>query len=175
MIRGISLIIGFCGLAISSASVSANEPDTPAIFGDVLSCADIEDASQRLDCYDESVARLAKSYGDDELQVVSRQSIVRSRRSLFGFPVPDAAFADQSNEDDRAELNEIETAIVSVSNDASGRAILTLEDGSTWEQSETRWIPEPKPGEAITIRRAALGSYMASIEDRRAFRMKRRD
>lgn len=60
------------------------------------------------------------------------------------------------------ELDRIESRLVSVKQQPRDRFLLSLENGQVWLQTE----PSPRQrfiaGETVTIRRAALGSYLAS-------------
>jgi hypothetical protein len=60
------------------------------------------------------------------------------------------------------EIESIESRVVSVRGLPRDRFVLTLENGQVWEQTE----PTPRQrfyaGDVITIRKAALGSFLAS-------------
>lgn len=64
--------------------------------------------------------------------------------------------------DKPAELESVESRVTAVKALQYDRFRLTLENGQVWSQTE----PTPRqrfyPGDTITIRRAALGSYMAT-------------
>ena len=66
----------------------------------------------------------------------------------------------------------IETTIKAVNQGQKGY-VFTLEDGARWAQMDGAYMDKPKAGSKIRIRRAALGSYMASIEGRVGFRIER--
>ena len=51
--------------------------------------------------------------------------------------------------------------------------IFTLADGAKWMQTDKRYMDRPKVGAKIHIKKAALGSYMASINKRPGFRVER--
>ena len=55
--------------------------------------------------------------------------------------------------------------------------IFRLEDGSLWEQIELRdqLSRDPRAGQPIVIRRAALGSFRAEVDGMRPIRVSRRE
>ena len=102
--------------------------------------------------------------------VADKEAIREARRGLFGFSLPKVRiFGD----DDMAEeVKSIETTIKAVSQGQKGY-IFTLQDGARWAQQDGAYMDRPKAGSKIRIRRAALGSYMGSIEGRVGFRIER--
>ncbi len=83
-------------------------------------------------------------------------------------PSPSEAFGLTAEQQQRrapekpAEVESIETRVTAVKALQYDRFRLTLENGQVWSQTE----PTPRqrfyPGDTITIRKAALGSYMAT-------------
>jgi hypothetical protein len=60
------------------------------------------------------------------------------------------------------ELEQIEVRVVSVERAASGRALIVLENGQRWLETEASRRQHFRPGDLMKIRKAALGSYLAS-------------
>ena len=142
----------------------------PKIFTDVLECRGITDAQARLACFDRSVGALAQAQQRKDVFVADKEAIREARRGLFGFSLPRVRiFGD----DDMAEeVKSIETTIKAVSSGQKGY-IFTLADGARWMQTDGAYMDRPKVGSKIRIRRAVLGSYMASIDGRVGFRIER--
>ena len=63
--------------------------------------------------------------------------------------------------------------IAGLSTDSTGRRMFILDNEQQWVQTEGGRGRAPRVGMRITIRRAALGSYTASVEDRPAVRVMR--
>jgi len=57
------------------------------------------------------------------------------------------------------ELKELSAHIVSVSRNAAGRQVFTLDNGQVWRQSETRPTFVAGAGDAISITHGAFGSF----------------
>ncbi len=146
------------------------EGEAPKIFTDVTACRAIADDAQRLACYDRSVGALAAAQESKDLYVADKETMRETRRGLFGFNLPRVKLFD--NDDLGDDVKSIETTIKAVSQGSRGY-IFVLEDGARWAQTDGAYMDKPKPGATIRIRKAALGSFMGSIEGRVGFRIER--
>jgi hypothetical protein len=143
---------------------------TPKIFTDVTDCRKIADASERLACFDRTVATLETAQRAKDVYIADKATMAETRRGLFGFNLPRVRiFGDNDLGED---VKSIEAKIRSVSPGQKGYVFI-LEDGAKWAQTDGAYMDRPKAGSTIRIRRAALGSYMASIEGRVGFRIER--
>lgn len=162
----------------AGAPLAAQKKDAaplPEVFAKVLDCRAITDPTERLACFDAAVPKLAEAQESKELRVVSREDVNRTRRGLFGFVGSGfGIFGNDEAEDEKEEIKEITAVIKAVSGD-SGSYVFTLEDGAVWAQSDETYLKRPQPGKKLTIRRAALGSFMASVEGGLGFRIRRRN
>jgi hypothetical protein len=138
---------------------------------DLATCAAIDDGQRRLACYD----RLAGRPGD-----VSGPSVVPATPAAAAAAAgPDATAAPAATDPvadfgltaeakrrqdperwDRERLSSIESRVVQVKHGHYDRFVLELENGQVWQQSETMPDVELRPGDTVTIKRAALGSFM---------------
>lgn len=135
-----------------------------ALIRGVEACRSVADEKARLACYDEAGARLSQAIDKKELVVLDRQEINQTRRSLFGFGVPDIPlFRGESGKDSA----QIETVITAVSSLGNGKWQIRLEDGAVWQTSEP-WTSasDPKSGQKIVIRRGMMGNYFLRIGGR---------
>ena len=165
-------------LIFSVAPVSAKRADQPRpeIFRKLIDCRTVADSASRLACYDAQVAKLDEAESRNELVVVDKEQVRKARRGLFGLSLPDlgGVFGHGDEKGDDAQgLSEIETTIASAKEGNYGKWIIVLADGARWEQTEARDIRDPKPGQTIKIRKAALGSFFANINGATAIRVKR--
>lgn len=156
-------------VAVPASAQAIPKTATPKLFEDVVNCRAIQDSAQRLACYDRGVAALDTAQKSNELYVADKAAMSEARRGLFGFGLPKLKiFGDE----DLGDLNELETTIAGVSSGQRGY-VFTLPDGARWMQTDKRYMDKPKVGAKIRIKKAALGSYMASIEKKPGFRVER--
>ncbi|WP_017664255.1 hypothetical protein [Porphyrobacter sp. AAP82] len=161
--------------AVPAAAQKKEAPPLPEVFAKVLDCRAIADPAQRLACFDAAVPALAEAQESKELRVVSREDVNRTRRGLFGFVGSGfGIFGDDEDEAEKEEIKEI-TAVIKAVSGSAGTYVFTLDDGSVWAQSDETYLKKPQAGKSITIRRAALGSFMASVEGGLGFRIRRRN
>lgn len=162
-------------LIIPGTASAEDERKRPEVFTQVLDCRAIADDQQRVQCYDAAVAALATAEKSDDLLIASREDIQKEKRGLFGLTLPRIGLFSSRNGDEEKEepITEITSVLKSASEGRQGY-VFVLEDGSTWYQTDGTYINRPKPGESITVKRAALGSYMARVDGGLAVRVKRR-
>lgn len=166
-------------LAVSLAALPTYLPaqtsptrEVPAVFSRVVACASVTDPVQRLACFDREVPLMNEAQRSGELVAMNRQEVTKTRRSLFGLALPDLGIFGGDSDGDA--LSEIETTIKAARQDGRGRWTIDLAEGGRWVQIDSRnLVIDPKPGQPIRIRRAALGSYLANVNDQLAIRVRR--
>lgn len=160
-----------CALAGPAAAKDKLPPARPAQIQELYACRDIADSAARLACFDREVGELSSADQAREITFTDRDTAKKARRGLFGFSFPKLGGIFGGDED---EVKEVETTIRSASIDRSGKYTLVMEDDAVWVQIDTTKLPrQPKPGQKIKIKVATMGSYFATIEGGRSFRMKR--
>jgi hypothetical protein len=167
-------IIPLCLFGSASAAAADTKEARPAIFQKLVDCRAQQDAALRLACYDAQVAALDDAETKKELVVVDKAQMKQARKSLFGFSLPKISlFGGGDNDQDEEDLKILETTVSSARQMNDGNWRVQLADGVYWRQMEAKDIFPPKAGDKINIRRASMGSYLASINGRSAFRIKR--
>ncbi|WP_373491608.1 hypothetical protein [Parasphingorhabdus sp.] len=179
----------FKGMLLASAAVAAGlgssavakEIDRknalsapPAIYTDLVACRDIAEPAARLSCFDEKVAALQTAQSNNQVVIADREQVREARRGLFGLTLPRIKlFGDDADEGDRIES--VEGVIQSARTFAGGKWLIQLEDGAVWQQTDPgrSTMRPPKAGDPIVIERAAMGSFMAKVNDGRGFKVKR--
>lgn len=165
-------------LAIALAPLPAFSQEPPAArppaLTRMLDCRAITAPEQRLACFDREVAAFQAAETARELVVLDRQELRRTRRGLFGLTLPSLGIFGDGGADDPEVVNEIESTLRGISQDRYGKYTFVLADGSRWVQIDTMQMPlEPRAGNTIRIRRAAMGSYLANVQGQRAVRVRR--
>lgn len=162
--------------APTSAAAQENDPPRSEALKKLVDCRSVGDPTERLACFDREVAAVDAAEAANELVVVDREQIRKTRRTLFGLTLPDLGIFGGGGDDDEEEegVSRIESTIKNVARGSYGRWILTLEDGAVWAQTDDRTLPRwPKAGQPIVIKRAALGSFMANVNEQNGIRVER--
>lgn len=152
------------------ASVAAQEAGpAPAAYRAMVACAAEADAAVRLACYDRTVAALAAATREGEVIVVDKAEVERRQRDAFGSRSEPALTGP-----DGEELDQLDSVVAGISYTPFGKLVLRLENGSVWRQLDSRDLARPaSPGMAVSLRKAALGSYLANIGGQTAIRVRR--
>jgi len=164
----------FASSATAAASQSvAQLPDTrPQTLDRLLSCRLLASDAARLSCYDAAVSAFEVAQQQGEVVVVDRAQVSEARRQLFGFALPRVTLFEQDGR--TAPVDAIETTLVRATQTGEGRWVFTLEDESVWRQIDSERVNfRNRPGAAVRVRTAALGSYLMTIEGSRAVRVRR--
>lgn len=163
-----------CGLLGSGTAIARKpaESGTPAQIKGLLACRALADPSQRLACFDRETASIDQALTTKNLVVVDRERANATRRSLFGFALPD--FGGLFGDDEKDELKEIQSTVASARRNVEGGWMITLADGSVWSQTDyTPVALAPRKGDKIVVKRRALGSYTLAIGNQPGVRVRR--
>jgi hypothetical protein len=152
-----ALAVAACASLLSFDAAVAQKKATPSpLVNELERCRSIQDAAQRLACFDAASRSLVQATTSGQVAVVDQRQVQQARRSLFGFSMPKIPFLGGDEQMDR-----LDTTIKSVEALDNGRMrIVIAQDNAVWELTE---IPvsfeEPRPGQKVTILRGPLGSY----------------
>ncbi len=169
--------IACAALIFGAPAVAAKKGDAvsapPAIYTELVACKNITDAQQRLACFDTKVAALESAQASNQLVIADREQVREARRGLFGLSLPRIKLFD-GDEEKGDNVNEIEAKISSVRTLRGGKLLIKLDDGAVWQQTDTKTnMRRPKVGDSIVVKRGSLGSFVAKVNDGRAFKVKR--
>jgi hypothetical protein len=144
----------------------------------IYACAEKTDDAARLACYDSAVGRLKMAEEAGEVTTISRAEVEEVRRDSFGFSIsslPKLAMPKFGNDKDKGgDLDNLTEAVARYTSGLNG-AIITLENGQVWEQTDSKRTGVRRRGTPQTalIKTAAFGSFMMKIDDGPLFRVKR--
>ncbi len=168
MILGVALAC--CALPWSAGGYARpSEPAKGAALLDaIVDCRSRSEQAARLACYDRASADLVAARETRGLQVVDAAEGEEKRRSVFGL-----APAEQVRRADVAPpIAKLDGVIARVTPFGRDNFTLTLSDNSVWRTTDGARI-SPAAGDSISIRRAAMSSYLASFGGARGIRIKR--
>lgn len=152
---------------VLAAPPAAAQDETAAASVDYLeglkSCQQIADDAQRLACFDRAVGTIVTAEAAGDVQVVDREAVRQTRRSLFGFRLPSLGIFGKNDDE---EVEELFTTTVQSVRYLSGRAArITTAEGAVWEMNN---IPRNRrrfePGDTIEFKEASLGFYFLRID-----------
>ncbi len=174
----ISTLVAVVALPVPANSKPAEQA---GVLKALLDCRTLTDDAARLACYDRQAAEIGGATERDELVVMDKEAVRKTRRSLFGFSLPRLPFlsggdddAGKDGERDGEEpANRIEAKVQSVRSLAMDKWAFVLDDGARWETVEALGGRDPRAGGTVLIKRAALGSFMAQFDGGRWVRVKR--
>lgn len=161
----------FLGSQTPAMAAPQDKPPASAAQVDrLLACRSNPDPAQRLACFDREAAGLADGMAKRDVIVVDREAVRTTKRTLFGLSLPRIGILDDGKE----EITSLEGVIEKVSRNSDGGYYFFLKDGARWSQIDGRVVAvEPRPGDKVLIRKAALGSYMLSVDRQPGVRVRR--
>jgi hypothetical protein len=126
-----------------------------------MACADTTDNTARLACYDAAVARLRQAEQTGQVVSIDRQGATALQHESFGFNLPNLArLLPSFHGGDEHTLDEIQSQLVSITLRGYDQHVFHLANNQTWVQVGNGPVYSVKVGDAVIIRKAALGSYM---------------
>jgi len=159
---------------LATSTAVAQSPNlTPEVLDRVYQCTSVTNDAERLICYDSAITSLRSAEAQGEIVAVDRRRVEEVQRESFGFNLPNLSRLLPAAGD--TELENVETQVERVASAGEGRYRFILANGQRWTQAETRSVYNVRAGDTVTIRRAALGSYMLVSERGGAAHRVRRD
>lgn len=150
--------------------VSAQDQPSESL-ATLMSCRAIQAQMERLQCYDTATAALAAREQAGEVVVVDRSELQATERRLFGFTLPSLPLLSRGNTE---PVEALTTTLVSASQQSAGKWVFRLSDGSVWRQTDSQAVRStPRAGAEVTVRRAAMGSFMLDPGAGRSVRVER--
>lgn len=156
-------------LMLSTGAVASRRPALPPAddtsLNAILACRNIADPQARLACFDANAKSLAGAEESHAIVVLDRAQVRKTRRSVFGFNIPDLGLFGAKTPGEEAEDRELDAIVRDARLDQDGRWLITLDNGAVWRQTDDQVIAlPPRSGSKIVIRRAALGSFFLRVD-----------
>lgn len=160
-------LLGFVGVA------HAQPAETTTPLNEIYACASITDDAARLQCFDDKVGRLRSAEQSGQVVAVDRQQVDTLERQSFGFQLPALSSLLPRRDGEREQIERVEAHVSRIIPIADGRHIFVLDNDQRWSQIQAQSVSNVEVGDAIAIRRAALGSFMLSPVHGAAHRVRR--
>lgn len=169
-----SLISGLAALVTAStlSMQAAPAQERPETLARLMACRSVADNAARLACFDTAAGALDTAERQGEVVVMDRAGVAETRRQLFGFEMPSLPrlFGPEA----AVEINSIESTLQSAALVGEGRWVFRLADGSVWRQIDSERVRfENRAGQPVRVRKASLGSFLLTVDDSRAVRVRR--
>lgn len=174
---GLALSAACAALVFTPAPAVAQaeaEPefDRPEAIEKLYDCRTIEQPEARLACFDREVGAVFEAQQSRELVIAEREEVDEAKKGLFGLKLPNIRLFGGGDDDDG--IDEISATLAGATKLGNGRHIFELEDGARWiETEDARGYRRFKAGDTIVIEKAALGSFKASVDGKRAVKVRR--
>jgi hypothetical protein len=166
-------LFAISAMLLAATSAHAKDEKPPKVYDDLVACRAIAGDAERLACFDKAATEMETARAEKQLVVLDRSAVQKTRRSLFGFSLPDLPFFD-GDDSDEEEVKEIVTTFATVRELGMGKWQFTVPDGGTWQSTEAL-TSIPKVGQSITIKKGIAGGYMLKIGNGPLRRVKRVD
>lgn len=167
-----SKLLFAAAFALAAAPTLAAEPAEPSVIAALKACRSITADAERLACYDKAAQSVTKAQETGDVIIIDKQTARAARRQAFGLELPTLSILDKGA--DKSETEKLQAVVKSARVDAEQRLVVTLEDGAIWRQIDDTMLGKPpKAGDAIEVRKAAMGSYMMKIGSQPAIRVRR--
>jgi hypothetical protein len=147
-----------------AAVATADEP-AGRIPPQLRSCVAIQRNTERLACFDRAIVALRGPDADAADGAPGAESSFGLFAQAPAQPDADAA--------PRAQLEALEARVAAISAAADGSALIVLDNDQSWRQISGSATLLLKVGDAVVIRRAALGSFQMSTPNGRSAKVKR--
>lgn len=156
------------GLFAVAAAPSAAQDDPADVSGEYLeglrACQVVADDTDRLACFDAAVGNIVTATETGDVQVIDREDMRQTRRSLFGFNLPNLGLFGGSDEDEE-EDELFTTTIASVRYLSSRKARFTTAEGAVWEMKNIpRRLRPIEAGDTVEFKPASLGYFFVRID-----------
>lgn len=157
--------------AIAQERKKSPPPPSPELFEALEACRGIADNVQRLSCFDSTSATLSAAVDSKQIVVIEEKEVEKTKRSLFGFRLPDLSIFGGKDNDTEADKT-LTTTIKSLGRAQGGRWNIGIPEGAVWQTTEAMSI-NPAVGDAVEIKTGTMGGYFLRVRNKRAVRAKR--
>ncbi len=146
-------------------------PASPEVIQKVYACAATTDDAARLACYDAAVGALKTAESQGQFTAVDAAGVRQLEREAFGFSLPSLPRLTLPSfgrgEGGAAPVQESTAELgltIARRGTFDGRPSYVMNNGQVWVLVDTGDNRLARAGAAVTIKRAAVGSYLMKVE-----------
>lgn len=167
----LGVVLAMAAPPVALARDKAKKDASPEIFRALVDCRKLTDATARLACYDKGVTALEQAAIKHDVVIADREMIREAQRAQFGYTMPSLRIFGGA---DSEAVRDLDTKVKSVRSLGLSLIRFSVEEGSVWEQTESRTLgKDPKPGTRVIIKAHAFGRYTASFEGQPSITVRR--
>ncbi len=156
----------------SAASAAPAPPPSAAAVKAVMDCRALTEATQRLACFDKSVAAMAQAEASGDLMTIDREQRRAVRKQAFGLVLPTLEIFNRGEKPE--EANRLTAKVARARQDANGKWLITLDDGAVWLQTDDYPLNrDPKAGSTVVIMKGVMGSFFMKVDGQEAIKARR--
>lgn len=165
----LSISAYFSPVFAQNSNGQGNSASTTAL-APLYACAQIQDAKERLACFDSVVGTIKAKEASQELVTFDAPKVREMRREAFGFNLPSLPklglpkLGRDSTKEDEIERQTMQLERLGRS---GGNTTFVMSNGQVWSNVENTEVILPgRLPLGVSIRSASFGSYILSIEGR---------
>lgn len=166
-----AIAAGALAVCVTQAGAQpAAQGQSPEAIAKVYACSEVADAAARLACFDTAVAGMKAAESQGQFAAVDAAGVRQIEREAFGFSLPSLprlAFPNllgaSGGAAEAERTAEMRMTIARVGR-YDGHIAFVMDNGQTWIQVDSDGNRLARAGRAVTVKRAALGSYLMSVE-----------
>ena len=180
LFMSLAALLACAGTAAAEQAAPAQGAQTPEVMAKVYACAEVADPQARLSCFDAAVAGLRTAQNEGQFAAVDAVRVRQIERESFGFSLPSLPQLGLPNFRRAGEVATSDATLaaqtmkIARTGRFDGRNSYVMENGQIWVLVDSQENRLARPGAEVTIRKAALGSFLMSVEaGGRALRVRR--
>jgi len=167
MTRTRLILLGCASLFfVGNPALAADEKsdDTYSPLSTLYECTAITEPTERLTCFDRSVANLRSAEEKKEIVAIDAKAARKIKREAFGFNLPSLPKLGLPKIGIESKADALVAPVKSIRK--SGRTLMiTLENGQVWKEVGGRLNYIPKGDLTATIKPKSVGSFMISLNN----------
>lgn len=171
----LACLIGLAGPAIAQSSAQGEPPQGG--LDSVYACTEIADNGARLACFDAAAAALRSAEAEGAIKLIDLGTAQQLDRESFGFSLPSVNALLAPKKAARvarfAPIDRIESVIQAIRFAPGGAAVLTLENGQIWRQTDGERPYALKIGKNVRIAKGFGGGFLLTVGSSNLYRVRR--